>query len=422
VLAHRRGAAALSDPPPAAPPTSFLPGDEGSAATARPPEEASRLVARLTAGGARLGALAPERRLAAWRFALGTLLEPSSAPRRALDGTLTKALRLSPAGLQAGLEAIASGMLGASAEELFRAADRRPRAARRGPALVILASNLPGLALQTVLPALACGRALIVKSSQHEPCFAPALLRALSSAEPELASAFAALTWGHGAALESELLARCDPVLAYGGRDALDALRPRVAGRLVEYGAKLSIALVGADATAAEVGHLARDIALFDQRGCLSVQIALSFAPVERVAAGLAAGLDHEAELLPPGPATLEESAALRRELDLARLRGLAVTTARAGCVIAEPRGAALRPSPGQRCVRLHGVESIDDLGQLLAPLTGAIQGVALAGIPRGDVEALLTGLGVSRIAPCGTLQETDARWQNGGVDPVDVL
>ena len=316
------------------PAVAHLPRALAEAAHPRSPASAldpESLLEELTRGGRRLRALPLARRLEAWRTAVARLLDEASPARRELEAPLAEAVRLSPQGLSAGLRAVASGMLDASADVLFLSAARRRGAARergapergskprREPALVVLASNLPGLALQTVLPALACGRPLIVRSSEREPWFAPALMRELTVAEPELGEAFAALTWEHGGALEDALLARCDPVLAYGGGAALAAMRARVRGRFVEYGPKLSLGIVGDAVTDEEIERLARDVALFDQRGCLSVQVVFSRAPLERVAAGLARGLDRQADLLPPGPATFEEHAALRRELDLAR-------------------------------------------------------------------------------------------------------
>jgi hypothetical protein len=373
-----------------------------------------------------LGGLPAERRARAWRGALAVLLDPRSAARRELDPALLAATRLSSPGLQDALAAIASGLLGPSADELFaRAAARAATWAAReraAPALVVLSANLPGLALQTVLPALAVGRPLVVRSSTREAWFAPALVRALAAEEPVLARAFAALTGPHDDPLTEGLLERCDPVLAYGGRDALDALRRKTRGRFVEYGPRLSLALVGDDAGDAEIERLARDVALFDQRGCLSVQVVLGLAPPERVAPLLVRGLDRQAASLPPGPASIEESAAVARELDLARMHGHRVLPAAAGSVVIEPADAPLRSSPGRRVVRLRGLGGLDAIPALLAPWAGQLQGVALAGIDEAIVAPALGTLGVSRFAPAGTLQETDARWQNGGVDPLEVL
>ncbi|HVS65058.1 MAG TPA: acyl-CoA reductase [Thermoanaerobaculia bacterium] len=412
------------------PPPSYLPGACCAAArtaAASGPDALletllESLLETLRRGGERLRALPPDRRLEAWRRAVTRLLDPSSTARRELDAPLAGAVRLSAPGLQAGLLAIASGMLGGSADELFRSASGRPPASHGDPALVVLASNLPGLALQTVLPALARGRPLIIKSSALEPYFAPALLRELAVAEPELAEAFAAITWAHGAPIESALLERCDPVLAYGGNAALDALRPRAAGRFVEYGPKISLGIVGAPASDEQIELLARDVALFDQRGCLSIQAVLSLAPIGRVAAALARGLDRQAGLLPPGPPTPDESAAVRRELDLAGMRGCEVIATRAGSIVVEPERALLATSPGRRFVRLYPLASIESLSDRLTGLSGALQGAAVAGIAPGEVESRLAPLGLSRTAPAGRLQETDARWHNGGVDPLEVL
>ena len=78
----------------------------------------------------------------------------------------------------------------------------------------------------------------------------------------------AALTWRGGRGeLEEPLLAVAGRVLAYGDDAAIASLRRREAAKLVPYGAKTSLAVVGADVDPAEVAAgLARDVALFDQR------------------------------------------------------------------------------------------------------------------------------------------------------------
>src|SRR6185312_1915288 len=119
------------------------------------PEPLGRLVAALREGGEELRQIPPEDLLAAWADTVATFLRQGSLERRALDPPLAKLCGLSREGLRAGLEAV----------------------------LVVLASNLPGLAVQPLLPALAAGRPVLLKSSSAEPLFAPAFLSALARRE-----------------------------------------------------------------------------------------------------------------------------------------------------------------------------------------------------------------------------------------------
>src|SRR6185369_1071693 len=82
------------------------------------------------------------------------------------------------------------------------------RPGSRGPVLIVLASNLPGLAVQPLLPALALRRPVLLKSPSAEPLFAPTFLAALVRREPRLAGAVAAVAWpGGDPRLEAPVLA-----------------------------------------------------------------------------------------------------------------------------------------------------------------------------------------------------------------------
>ena len=108
-------------------------------------------------------------------------------------------------------------------------ASRRPRGRRRSaPHLIVLAANLPGIALAPLLASLAVRRPALLKSSSREPFFAPAFVAALAAREPALGDAVAALAWrGGDTAIETPLLDAVDRVVAYGGAKALADLRRR---------------------------------------------------------------------------------------------------------------------------------------------------------------------------------------------------
>lgn len=386
------------------------------------PKSLAPLLKRLTTGSSRiLAGLPPDRRLAAWNGAIDELLDPTSPSRQALDTTLPTLLRLSPAGFDAGLNTLLEGVRGAAAEEVFAAA--RGRTPDAGLTAVILASNIPGLAVQPVLPALALGVPLLIKSSSAEPLFAPALLAALARREPELASAFAAIVWPGGQRrLEDVVFAGASRILAYGGGATIDALAGRLGGRLVAYGPKLSVAAIGAgEAPESVAAGLARDIALFDQRGCLSIQAIFTAGDAVALARALARALEKLARRWPPGTMSTVEAARIQQIRAETTMRGLEMIPLdlAAGTVILEPEP-WLVPSPGWRLVRIHPLEDLAELPDRLAGWNGRIQGAALAGADAQCLTAALEGLGVSRFAPPGELQRAPATWANGGLAPLD--
>jgi hypothetical protein len=546
----------------------------GYLAAAWSPDALAALAARLGEGGAVLEDVPDAALLDAWAATVEAFLDPGSLERRELDPRLIPACRLSGAGLEAALAAVLGGVRrGPAAALLERAAAWRGRLAamaagglspRRGPAggetpdlrpatvgaapalvLGVMAGNLPALAVQTLLPVLALRRPVLLKSASAEPFFAPAFLASLVRREPRLAPACAAISWrGGDVALEAPLLAAAGTVIAYGDAAALADLRRRAGGRLIEYGPRMSLAVVappgagssgvpgaassgvpgaassgvpgaassgvpgagssgvpgagspgvpgagspgvpapgssgvpalgGGDAQgrsaadrtggtvaarlaggpgrtgrrgAAAMGRtapddpaamadlaagLARDVALFDQRGCLSivaVYVIGDLAAARRVAAALETALADLAVRWPPGPASAATLGAVQQVRLTAELAGLWVPPGRsspllppaAGTVLVDP-DPTLRPAPGPRVVRVHPLPDPSRLPGLLAPWRDRLQGAALAGAAAWDLAPALGALGLSRFAAPGELQSPDASWHNGGIDPLAAL
>ncbi|HVS03867.1 MAG TPA: acyl-CoA reductase, partial [Thermoanaerobaculia bacterium] len=373
-------------------------------------------------GGAALRELADGELLAAWGDTVSRFRDPESPERQALDPALARLSGLSPAGLSAALEAVLGGVAAGPSEELRTAAGG---ARARGLVVVMLAGNVPALAVQPLLPALLLRLPVLLKSASSEPLFAPAFLGALGSRLPALTEGAAAITWRGGQEeLEAPLLARASRVLAYGGRETMASLARRAPGKVVDYGPKLSLAVVASDADAAAVAAgLARDVALFDQRGCLSVQAVYVQHDAVPFAAALAAALAEVAAELPPGPADPVAAAHVHQLRAEAEMRGLWLSALplTLGTVVVEPLP-PLRPSPGLRTVRVHPLADLDALAGLLFPWQGRLQGAALAGERAWQLRDALANLGISRCAPPGELQAADALWHNGGRSPVEVL
>ena len=361
-----------------------------------------------------LRAIPTDDLLAAWNDTLTAFLDAESPERRALDPDLLATTGLSPAGLDRGLRTIGAGMAGEPAATALRGA---PKQYEDGFSLVILPASPPGLVLQSLLPALAARAPVLFKASSAEPHFAPAFLAALGQCLPTLRDAYAAATWtGGNEAIEAPLRAAARLVVAYGGEATIDALQSAATRRLIAFGPKLSLGWVGADADLDRAARgMALDIALFDQRGCLSVEAVL----VEQTAAepfadALANALSALATELPPGRSSAAERAGVRLAREDADLRALpwygdALDT---GTVIVET-DVRISPSPGLRTVRIHGVSELPTL----VDWNGRLQGIAFAGRMPATVRRAFEQAGVSRFAPAGQLQATDAAWRNGGID-----
>lgn len=390
------------------------------------PDELRRLGARLAVGGAEaLADLSIETRLELWNDTVAAFLDPDSEERGALLPALVETSGLSPEGLCEGLDLILRGAGPAAASALAARRAAAPETGHRpGLAAAVLAANLPGLAVQPLLPALLAGRPLLLKTSSREPLFAAAFVAALGRRSPAAAEAFAAVAIpGADAERIDAALGAAERVVAYGGAPAIAALAGRFGSRLIAQGPKASLALTGGDFDPVGVARgVARDIARFDQRGCLSIQAVYLEGSVDdgrQLAEALAWALAMEHRRLPPGPLEPAAAAAVQQLRGEADLRGLhrPELPLPAGTVVVESV-LGFSPSPGLRTVRVHLVERLDEVPAALAPWRGRLQGAALAG---GRAEALagaLSALGVTRFAAPGDLQAADASWANGGIDP----
>ena len=440
-------------------------------------DELARLAERLAAAAPALAALPDDRLLAAWGETVEAFLDPASPERRAIQDDLVRTTGLSPEGLEAGLEAVLGGVRGRPVEELFAeartlrengaAGSARSGATERagsgvpptdGFALVVLASNLPALAVQPLVAALAARRPVLLKSPTAEPVFAAAFVRALTRRLPEIGDAVAAVTWpGGDTEREAPVLARAPVVVAYGGEEALAdleararALRGAAGVRFVAYGPKTSLADRRPGCAARRDGR---------RTGPGRGAVRPAGLPVgggglrrggggrsERASAGprrspgqgaagprpaVAAGADRSGgggggpagagrggaaragspDLEPPlaltgGDGDRGAGAELPRHAGTADgARPPAAGAADRGPAGGDP-GPLGRPAPGGRAV---GFE-VD------APIRRAP-----AGAP-GTWRTLCAGSGVSRIAPPGALQSPDARWHNGGRDPLQAF
>lgn len=403
-------------------------------------ESAAATLDRLaSAGRDALAGLRGEDLYAAWTAACSSWLGVS---RPRLAGLLAAGTRLSRAGLEAALELVFAGAAGPAARGLLLAGeDRSPPVPRS--ALVVLAGNVPGLALQPLLAALAVRCPLLIKSAADEPYFAPSFVRALVVAEPRLADAIAACRWpGGDLSIEDLVRERTGRIVVYGGDGAIEswALRsfpPASTGahgerpgdpRVVAMGPATSIAIVAADGadwcSPALAAALARDVALLDQRGCLSLGTVLVIGSGEAaglLGAALAAALADAAAELPPGRALPEELGRAQRLRLAALAAGLGVHALEPiarGTVLVDP-AAAIDQTVGLRSVCVIPVASAADALARVAAGPARVQGAALVGREARSLRGAFGRLGVSRVVGAGELQRVDASWANGGVEPL---
>jgi acyl-CoA reductase LuxC len=307
----------------------------------------------------------------------------------------------------------------------------------------VMPGNIAGGGLHEVVIALLAGCSVMIKSATAEPFFFRELAKAVARADNDFSHRLAVFDWGRQQIdLTSAMCESCDRIAVFGD-DATIASFDRSGDRHVDnsgrrgdlagFGDRVSCAIVMSDGRSSGEDRaperlLARDIVLFEQRGCLSPHhifiddadgsYALAFAEK------LAAALDHLAsELPPPTKLRLEDAAAIRRVRETARWQGLGGRQVRMwegsnlGWTLIFDHDTAFAESPGFRTVRVSPFADLDDLARRLEPTRGRLEACAIAGSSslNGDVRSLVEMFGASYVCDSGVMQSPPIEWPHGG-------
>ncbi len=305
--------------------------------------------------------------------ALGRLLALFAAARRLADpqdslGAEARSLLADTTGLsQKGIDLALTWSLEHDATRsdlraLVTTTARVPRAH------VLLSANVFVAALRAIAVAVASSEQVFVRPSRREPVIA----RLLHRGAPHVFQLVESLAPSPG-----------DHVWAYGTAETLGALRAELPGGVVlhGHGPGLGAAVVQQRSKlepATEVLEgMARDIILFDQRGCLSPRLLvlvgeLSWA--EEWVRGLARHLAAAQHDCPLGALSREEATEVTMFRD-ASSYALPTFPAGKGWLSFDPDGRLLLVPPVGRC--LH-VTRAEDARQVLAPLSNVLTAVGL--------------------------------------------
>jgi len=307
---------------------------------------------------------------------------------------------------------------------------------------VLLAGSIPNpTLLQCLLPLLVRSPTL-VRPGSRDPVTARLVAASIAALDPELGRCIEVVDCPSTEAPAMQRFLASDCVVVSGSDETIEEVRRSVrpGQRLVAYGHKLSIAVLGPEATRSDdLGELADalslDVALWDQLGCLSPVSIFVIDPeprpaASRVAEALFEALSRREAEMPRGRVDAEVAAAIARgrsEADMRAAGGQPVEVhASMGTrfsVIREA-GGQWRESPLHRFVRVHGLPDLLSLSEALLPLGRHLSAVALAGFEEsadpdqaafGSVARLLSELGASRICRPGRMQCPPLGWHHDG-------
>jgi hypothetical protein len=373
--------------------------------------------------------------------------DPDSKWRRAVLAELPDAAGLSHETVARGLTLALSGWRGEALRELVareltpQLGDTSTHLAPFESTSVLLAGSIPSPTLLQCLLPLILRAPVLARTTSRDPVTARLVAASIAEVDDELGRCIEVIEFPSDdhPAMGSVLEAPC--VVVSGSDDTIRDVAERVgpSQRLVAYGHKLSIAVVGHEATRGEslrrlVEGLSLDVGLWDQLGCLSaVSVYVvddePYAAADRVAGELFSALATLEREMPRGPLAAVTAAAIARERSEAEMRAAAgqdlVVHASAGTLYTVVREADLRwrPSPLHRFVRVYGAANLAELVGALAPLSPVLSAAAVAGFSdEGDeptstsvVAKTLADLGASRICAPGRLQAPPLDWRHDG-------
>ncbi|MCH8191334.1 MAG: acyl-CoA reductase [Chloroflexi bacterium] len=376
--------------------------------------------------------------------AVGRWLDPGYHLRRKAVETLPAVTGYSPAMLERGLPETMrpfrrDGLLDLLRSELGDPSVLDGAGRPSGPRLttIVLAGNVPAVAVESLVHALLLKSACLLKASSRDPVFPALFAQSLAEVDPELGAAVAVTWWKGGTAdLDRAALAGADAVIAYGGSDAIDALRGLApsSARFVDYGPRISFAAVGRDALArGKLDELAAgaalDVSLFDQQGCVAphaiyVERGGETAPLE-FARALAGAMQDFERSCPRGRLTAEEAARIQQlrgawQMRQAAGQGVALFESEgstAWTVAYDEAAFELRPSCLNRVVTVVPVDDLARLPEAVASMGPLLQSLGLA-TSQDRVRSLAPALaraGVTRLCPIGRMQFPPATWRHDG-------
>lgn len=373
--------------------------------------------------------MAPDRIAIALARACERWRDPSFAGRAATLEATAAATGQTQALLGASLDALLSSF---TLDAMLNLSRRL--AARDGLIGFVMPGNVMGAGLHEVAAVLIGGAAAIVKPSSLEPLFFPEFHRTLHSIDATIGARMRVALWDRFDHKSTTALARsCDKIVAYGDDETIAAVAAIAGPKLVDFGHRLSGALLSRDAIAGPhaqslAAALARDASLFEQRGCLSLHHlfieAAQVTDARNFAELLAGEMAALAPSIPPAktPPIAEMSAAraARENARWRRIGGAPVALWEgedlSWTVIFDP-DADFQPSPLCRTVRVSAIANQDELRARLDSAAGVLEGFAIED-PANRLQpsrAILRAMGVSYFCAPARLQSPPLTWAHGG-------
>jgi hypothetical protein len=297
----------------------------------------------------------------------------------------------------------------------------------------IAAGNVAGAGIHEVVIGLIAGARVVLKTATAEPIFFAEFARTLAEIDSDCGARIEVRHWSRERAdLTAALLEECEVVVAYGDDATIESLHRR---NVIGFGSRVSGALIAAEAIDPsridEVADmLARDAALFEQLGCLSLHQVFVVSPdgsaARELATRMSAALERIARSMPPARIPLRDAAEIRGVRERARWRAIAGEPVELfegrgfeWTVVFEPRPDSFRVSPGFRTVHVSAVRDLAEFRECIAPVSARIEAMAVVG---GDCEIEAQTMEIPYVCAPGEMQSPPLDWRHGGGQFIDMM
>jgi hypothetical protein len=297
----------------------------------------------------------------------------------------------------------------------------------------IVAGNVAGAGIHEIAIALIAGARVVIKTATAEPIFFAEFARTLAEIDRDCGARIEVRHWSRERAdLTAALLEECDVVVAYGDDATIESLHRR---NVIGFGSRVSGALIAAEAIDPSrideiADMLARDAALFEQLGCLSLHQVFVVSPdgsaARELATRMSSALERIAKSMPPARIPLRDAAEIRGVRERARWRAIAGEPVELfegrsfqWTVVFERRPDSFRVSPGFRTVHVSAVRDLAEFRDCIAPVSARIEAMAVVG---GDCEIEARTMGIPYVCAPGEMQSPPLDWRHGGGDFIDMM
>jgi len=306
--------------------------------------------------------------------------------------------------------------------------------------LAILPGNVIGPTIATAYCAAAAGSKLMLKSSSRELQLADILAAQFEQLGPPVAGTMRPMRWSGGDVdFEAKVFPLAQRIVVFGDDATIEDVKRRAPeGAVKGYGSAFSVGFVPSGSDVAAATHAAAsDVALFDQRGCLSPQtiyVEGSEAQAILFAHGLSTSLSKLGASLPRARAGQAERAAVAEFIRRLHLRALPPATHALGTIFigpntdgvaefvvgTEPFSSPVCPAFGRLVIVKPCRDAMQaaDAAKTLGP---KLDSVGVAGRVTPSLQLVFTQAGALRVCPLGEMQRPPFGYRPRIADFADV-